>query len=87
MPDVPVMDRNQLERRFAHHPPSTPRVADLHGALRRRCLDLAEWLNVALPSSEEALRAIDALDDVCKHGNAAIARHANPAGDELGGKP
>lgn len=74
------MSERELRRRFLHHPPRTEQVMDLHAEVRRRCLDLAEWMNTALPGSPEAIRAVDTLDEVCKHANAAVARHPDSIG-------
>jgi hypothetical protein len=71
------MNLVELHHRFVHHPPRDSHVAELHSELRRRCLELADWLNISLPSSDEAKKAIDLLDDVCMHGNAAVARYSN----------
>lgn len=76
-----VIPPDALSRRFRHHPPTTEHVIDLHEQARRQCLDLAEWLNENLPeAAPEAEKALDAVDDACKHANAAIARHGNTAG-------
>lgn len=73
---MPVLSHKELTLRFSHHPPRTEQVMDLHAEVRKRCLDLAEWMNENLPENglPEAERAIDAVDDACKHANAAIAR-------------
>lgn len=73
---MPVLSDKELTLRFSHHPPRNEQVMDLHAEVRKRCLDLAEWMNENLPEHglPEAERAIDAIDDACKHANAAIAR-------------
>ncbi len=68
------MDQDQIYRRFTHHPPSSDDVVAAHAETRVRCHDLALWLNDVILDCPELERAMDALDDVCKHANAAIAR-------------
>lgn len=68
---------DDVTRRFTHHPPTRPGVAELHEHVRGECADLATELNRIMPSCYEARRAIDAVDDACKHANAAVARWMN----------
>jgi hypothetical protein len=63
-----------VRRRFAHHPPATPRVVSLHEQARAMCGGVAIWvINNTHPSREQSL-ALTALEEAMFWANAAIAR-------------
>lgn len=69
-PSVPPAE---LAKRFAHHPPSSQFVIDLHEATRDRCHRLAEWMNAYLPESREKSMALTKVQEAMWAANAAIA--------------
>lgn len=66
---------DQIAREFAHHPPSSPAIGDLHTACRSQCRGVAEWMLANLPWCEERGEAIKHLRLAMMWGNAAIACH------------
>jgi hypothetical protein len=78
MPTTP----EDIDRRFAHHPPRREGVAELHSYIRARCASLAHDLNRDLPECREKSLALTHLEEVMMWANAAVARVLNYLGDE-----
>lgn len=68
------MEREELGRRFEHHPPTSDDVIKAHELVRASFANLAQWVNSLLPDCPERDKAIDALDLAAMHSNAGIAR-------------
>lgn len=69
------LTHDQLEHRFAHHPPDTQEKKDRHEAVRDTLLEAADGLVVltGAPTREQSL-AITKLEEAMFWANAAIAR-------------
>lgn len=65
----------ELNLRFAFHPADTDEKRIGHEAVRRNCMNLAQWLDANVPDSREKSLAITHLEEVMFWSNAAIARH------------
>jgi hypothetical protein len=74
------MSEADIRRRFTYAPPDAER-ARLHERVRALCTDLALALEELLPDVPEKVRAVDSVDDACKHANAALARGPLPEED------
>lgn len=72
------MDPGEITTRFAHHPSTSQARVAAHERVRLLCADLARKLALLLPDSPEATKALDALDLVAMHANAALARRGGP---------
>ena len=68
------MDSNDLDNRFAYHPPKNENTAQTHGLIRDNCRGLAAMLDAHCPDSRELSLAITKLEEVMYWANAAIAR-------------
>lgn len=83
---------NDLERRFLHHPPTSPGVAQTHEVLRMTFLRVAQVVQ-ALPESRERSTALTKLEEGLFWANAAVARqqvsivHEPPATPAPAGGP
>lgn len=74
---------NDIENRFAYHPPQTSDVAAKHQAIRDALRTTAHFVVGQIPPGREASLAITALEEAMMWANAAIARHGNtPAGPD-----
>ena len=69
------MDASEIERRFAFHAATTDEKRNAHSSVRRRCWDLANFLNESLPDGREKSLAITHLEEVMMWGNASLARN------------
>lgn len=75
---MPVIDPEELENRGSYHAP-TPEKIELHQTVRDAYMGLALGLNEILPSSREAMLALEhLLDYSLMMANAAIARRPLP---------
>jgi len=63
-----------LEKRFTYHPPKGDQV-QRYDVIRKRILELAEFLDAFIPDSREKSLAITKLEEVVMWANAAIARN------------
>lgn len=83
------MDTADLDHRFAYHPPSSPEVANAHGAVRSNARHLATIINDVCPEGREKSLAITHLEEAMMWANAAIARNTLglPAPVDLAGDP
>lgn len=68
------MNPEDIENRFAYHPPRTTDKVRAHENVRGLCWDLAAALNELLPDGREKALAITHLEEVMMWSNAAIAR-------------
>lgn len=68
------MDRNDLEHRFAYHPPKDEATKKKHENVRFECFNLANTLNKSLPEGREKSLAITHLEETMMWANASIAR-------------
>lgn len=71
---VRAQRRARLERRFLHHPPTSPLVIEQHEQVREMGDVYAKFLFDNLPDCDEVRKAIDAIDLATMYANAAIAR-------------
>lgn len=74
MPAIPITTED-LENRFAYHPPVTREKQQAHEQARAACLDLAKELVGLMPPGREASLAITNLEQTMMWANAAIARY------------
>lgn len=63
-----------LDHRFAYHPPAYEGIAERHESVREHCRALAERLTRLCPGSRELACAITSLEETMMWANAAIAR-------------
>lgn len=68
------MDRAEITRRFAHHPPRTPEHVEQHEAVRRLLTDAGHALNEMLPDGREKSLALTKLEETGFHAHSALAR-------------
>ncbi|WP_405960623.1 hypothetical protein OG235_24835 [Streptomyces sp. NBC_00024] len=68
------MQADDLNNRFAYHPPRTPEVSEAHERVRQECRIFAGFLNHILPEGREKSLAVTNLEQVMMWANAAIAR-------------
>lgn len=78
---MPKPTDQEIEDRFAHHPPQNGAI-DLHSEVRRRAAEFALWLNTNLPESRELSDALTDLQSAAQWANAAIAIHISGAGPQ-----
>jgi hypothetical protein len=70
------MKKEDLENRFAFHPPADLNVKQKHDAVRNWCLRLSIDINDLIPEdSREKSLAVTSLEEVMFWANAAIARN------------
>jgi hypothetical protein len=69
-----VIDGDEIEKRFNHHPPTGNKVA-VHENVRSVYRQLAHDIAEALPDSREKSLAFTALEESLMWANAAIARN------------
>ena len=74
MPPHPKPTREDLEKRFVHHPPKGDQ-AERYAEIRKTILDCAVHCVALTPSSREQSVALTALDEAMFNFNAAIARN------------
>lgn len=74
---IPPAELVRATQVFAHHPPKSSEVGRLHAHVRDVHRGVYLELLRVLPDTPERTRALDALDDACKHANAAVARYLN----------
>lgn len=70
-----AVGRDELIRRYRHHLPRQDQPAR-YQKVRDACLALAEVVDDTCPDSAEKDTALDRLDEVMFHANAAIARRS-----------
>jgi len=68
-----MVKKSELGRRFEYHPATSDRVENTHEEIRRKCLDLALFLQGCLPECREASVAQTKLQEVMMWANAAVA--------------
>lgn len=73
---------NDLDRRFAYHPPTTGSRRNAHGEVRALCHNLAERLVDLVPPGRERSTMLTNLEQVMFWGNAGIARWYAPGGGQ-----
>jgi hypothetical protein len=69
------LEDQEIETRFAYHPPSSDEIAGAHESVREVCVTLARVLNYMLPEGREKSLAITHLEDTMMWSNKAIARN------------
>lgn len=72
------MDQQDIENRFAHHPPSEEKAvkkAVKHAAARAEVKSVAETLNDLLPEGREKSLAFTHLENALFWANASLARN------------
>lgn len=62
-----------IDKRFNYHAPDGADVL-LHSTVREKCKELAEFLDVVLPTGREKALAFTHLEEVMLWSNASIAR-------------
>ena len=71
--------RDQLEHRFAHHPPKDEATVEAHQTVRNTLLEAADTIvGVTGAPSREQSTALTKLEEAMFWANAAIARGAGP---------
>jgi hypothetical protein len=73
-----MITKEELERRFSHHPPQNEDDVAKHEAIRETCLDAAVEIAAFIPASREASLAITKLEEAMMWANAALARNREP---------
>jgi hypothetical protein len=71
---MPLVNREELERRATYHPPSE-RAKFLHEETRAHYLAIATFVMEKIPESREASLAQTKLEEFLFWANAAIARN------------
>ena len=66
---------NDIENRFAYHPPKTSDTANAHDLVRGQVKTLAHYWDGNLPGGREKALAITKLEEALFWANAAIARN------------
>lgn len=67
--------RDELARRFSHHPPPTPEVGEAHAEVRSILLEAADRLVIVTgPPTREQSLMITKLEEAMMWANAGIAR-------------
>ena len=69
-----MVSDDEMRERFKHHPPTTDRIKDAHGAIRAEFLDLALKLNDYLPEGREKALVFTKLEEAMFFANGSIAR-------------
>lgn len=67
--------QEDLNNRFAHHPPKTQKTAEQFSSVRGILLDAASKLVAITPTSREQSLMVTKLEEAMFHANAAIARN------------
>lgn len=70
------MDADDIETRFAYHPPDDQETINRHGNIRRGLRIAAEVVNHNCPEGREKSLAVTKLEEAMMWANAAIARQA-----------
>lgn len=89
---TPERLKDDLERRFAYHPPKDEETKGAHEAVRGTCLDAAATLMVFCPPGREQSLMLTKLEEAMMWANAGIARagsdkvDAEPASHSVGGQ-
>ena len=71
----PSMTDADFDRRFDHHPPPTPAVADKHAEARLALKVAAAKLHSLCPFGREFSIVLTKLEEAMMWANAGIARH------------
>ncbi len=71
------MNPKRLEWDFKYHAPNLARGAD-HGRMREQALQLAKYIDDAVPDGREKSLAITKVEEVMFWASAAIARQDRP---------
>lgn len=66
---------DELDNRFAYHPPKTPEVIRAHERIRAYVGQMATEFNESLPDGREKATALTKLEEAMFWANAAIARN------------
>ena len=69
-----MIDADELERRFNHHPADTDYRQVAHEYVRASCLQLAFRLDATVPDGREKDAALHDLEQVMFWANAGLAR-------------
>jgi len=72
MPKGPNYDR--IENDFVYHKPKEGQ-GEKYDVIRSTAKQFAHLIDSLCPESREKSRAFSAMEDVCYHANASIARH------------
>jgi hypothetical protein len=64
----------ELENRFKSHPADSDEKKQAHEDVRNTCLNVAKFINVAVPDGREKSLALTHLEEVMFWANAGIAR-------------
>lgn len=72
-----LMAPEDLERRFAFHPATTPERQLAHQSVRTHCHQLAGVINDLLPEGREKSLAVTKLEEVMFWANAGLARQSD----------
>lgn len=68
------MNSDDLNHRFAYHPPKDAATGARHEQVRDECLSLAHLIDELCPDGREKSLAITSLEETMMWANAAIAR-------------
>ena len=66
---------NDLDNRFAYHPPKSEQTVRDHEEVRSKAHIFAIWLDAILPAGREKSTAITKVEEAMFWANAAIARN------------
>lgn len=67
--------RADLEQRFDYHQPPSPAAGQMHGWMRRACLEAAVVVAAVAPRCREQSLALTKLEEAMFWANAALARN------------
>ena len=67
----------RVKHDFGYHAPKIAKVGELHGQIRTKCEELAQFLLTTVPTGREQANAITKLEEVMMWANAGLARNQN----------
>lgn len=67
--------KTRVKHDFGYHAPKIPKVGEMHGEIRTKCEELAQFILVTVPTGREQANAITRLEEVMMWANAGLARN------------